>query len=177
MVAAGVRSDEDRAASSREEPPASIDHELSEDVERADGPPKLSSLALPAWATGVGGFLLYNYYFATAPWPPGLLEALPVRAWALIHAISGAAFAGGILTTAFLEWLVVTSGVDSVQRFWYRAATRTERALVLPGLTGSLLSGVAQVRLGSVSHAALCHKRRSSAPGQKVRPSDVQPSM
>jgi len=106
----------------------------------------LASLVLPAWAACMGGFLVYNYYFATAPWPPGL-GAVPLGVWSLLHAISGAAFSGGILTTTFLEWVVVTQGNADVKRFWYNAATRAEHVLVLPGLTGSLISGVAQAWL------------------------------
>jgi len=101
------------------------------------------ALALGAWALSVGAFLTTNYYRATSPFP-GFLADVDVRTWALVHAVSGMLFAGGILTTAFVEWLVISKGSEPVKDFWFTTATKAEAAVVLPGLTGSMISGVAQ---------------------------------
>jgi hypothetical protein len=86
---------------------------------------------------------MYNYYWATSLWP-GILTVVDLRTWALMHAVSGVFFAGGIFTTAYIEWLVTKTFSKPVQDFWYGAASSVEWALVLSGLTGSLISGVAQ---------------------------------
>jgi hypothetical protein len=54
-------------------------------------------------------------------------------------------FAGTILTTTVLEWIVVTSGSADVKQFWFEETVdRAETLLVLPGLTGLIVSGVPQ---------------------------------
>lgn len=103
----------------------------------------LRALALHGWAIAVGAFLVINYFWGTSAWP-GFLMSVDVRMWALVHAVSGMLFAGGILVTSVLEFLVVRSGSDDVQQFWFSAATKAEWLVVLPGLTGSMVSGIAQ---------------------------------
>jgi hypothetical protein len=54
-------------------------------------------------------------------------------------------FAGTILTTTVLEWIVVRSGSAAVKQFWFEETVdQAETALVLPGLTASIVSGIAQ---------------------------------
>jgi hypothetical protein len=73
----------------------------------------------------------------------------------LVHQLSAMAFAGTILATTLLEWVVVQSKESSVHQFWFTQAPRVEMALVLPGLTGFLVSGVALAfqNYGSLVHA------------------------
>mmetsp|Transcript_30316 Transcript_30316/g.85676 ORF Transcript_30316/g.85676 Transcript_30316/m.85676 type:complete len:232 (-) Transcript_30316:50-745(-) len=121
--------------------------EQQQDQGQPQAPPDLvESLLLPVWCVSVGAFLMYNYYWASSPWP-AFLTAIDVRTWALVHAVSGTLFAGGIFTTAFVEWLVFRSHSTAVQAFWFQTASKAEVAIVLPGLTGSLVSGVAQAWL------------------------------
>jgi hypothetical protein len=133
---------------------------VGDDVQRGDGGgggeeeksrvggelARVASFGIVLWASWVVAFLLINYNGATSPWPSAL-TALDVRTWALVHAVSGSLFAGGIFTTTFLEWLVFRSPSRAVQEFWFSSATKAEAALVLPGLTGLLVSGVAQAWL------------------------------
>ena len=101
------------------------------------------SVAYLLWGSSIGVFLMTNYFWAASPWP-SFLTAVDVRTWALLHALSGMLFAGGVFTTAFVEWLVFKADSKPVDDFWFAAASKSEWAIVLPGLTGSLVSGVAQ---------------------------------
>jgi hypothetical protein len=89
------------------------------------------------WIQALSGFVAANYIRRTI-WPGWLLR-LPVEVWNLIHAISNMIFSGSIVTTTILEWNLTNN--DST---FFRKLLRVETALVLPALTGSLISGVVQ---------------------------------
>jgi hypothetical protein len=107
---------------------------------------------------------------------------LPPQVWSLIHAVSGMIFGGSILCTAMVEWMwpdelqqmlndrsnqEVTSdtatNIDdlSLQLLLNKMATKTlfpmEGKLVLPAVTGSMISGIAQsfCNYGSLRFAPL----------------------
>jgi hypothetical protein len=95
-----------------------------------------------------------------------LITLLPVNVWSLIHALSGMVFGGSILCTTAVEWMwpdelhqMVSERADqqtsspsiddlSLQLLVNKMATKTlfpmEGKLVLPGVTGSMISGIAQ---------------------------------
>lgn len=120
---------------------------------------------------------------AACCWPAAMATRVSLSAWSLVHALSGMLFSGGIVTTTVLEWRVVQHAYKNhrrdgqqqtktnddsnanpnnqhhsdLLRFWFHAgAPAVERWLVLPAVTGSLVSGVAQ--------AALAYGRLRSAP-------------
>jgi hypothetical protein len=94
------------------------------------------------------------------------LAFLPADVWSLIHAVSGMVFGGSILCTALVEWMWPieqqqilkdrinqkdnSNNIDdlSLQLLLNKMATKTlfpmEGRLVLPGVSGSMISGVAQ---------------------------------
>lgn len=106
------------------------------------------------WLLGVSGFIVKSYVGPL--WPASLSEA-PLTSLNFVHALSGMLFAGSIITTTVIEWTVVQSRDKSVARFWFRNAPGVEKALVLPALAGSIVSGTAQAFqiYGSLSHAPL----------------------
>ena len=102
------------------------------------------------WIHVLSVFVVTNYV-RNSIWPAFLL-AFPLKGWNLIHSLSNMAFAGGILTTTLLEWNI--SNKDSE---FFPKLLKVESILVLPALTGSLLSGVAQ---SFHSYASLRHAPR-----------------
>jgi hypothetical protein len=99
----------------------------------------------------------------------GFIFVVPSEVWSLIHAVSGMMFGGSILCTAVVEWIwpdelrqmtcnratsqggaVSETTIDdlSLQLLLNKMATKTlfpmEGKLVLPGVTGSMISGIAQ---------------------------------
>jgi len=95
-----------------------------------------------SWAVALGGFLIRNYK-ATKPWPNILLTGSR-RGWNFVHALSATVFSGTILVTTLLEWLVVRSASPPVIKFWFTTIPGIDVAIVLPALTGAVVSGVAQ---------------------------------
>lgn len=114
--------------------------------------PKSSTLSviekriLLVWFHAVIGFVVWNYYATSSLWPSFFLD-IPVRVWSLLHALSAMVFAGGIITTTLLEWqlpsmMIGTTTKDQsklLQWLW-----QVESKLVLPAVSMSLISGVAQ---------------------------------
>ncbi|KAG7367672.1 hypothetical protein IV203_030343 [Nitzschia inconspicua] len=107
---------------------------------------------------------------------------VPTKLWSFLHAISGMILGGSILCTALVEWIwpdqletlikdQATNGNMynrrndwddiSVQQIVNQMATKTlfpmEGMLVLPGVTGSMISGIAQsfVNYGSLRLAPI----------------------
>lgn len=95
-----------------------------------------------SWAVALGGFLIRNYKTAE-PWP-GILATGSRRGWNFTHAVSSTIFSGTILVTTLLEWLVVRSASPAVLKFWFSTIPAVDVAVVLPALTGAVVSGVAQ---------------------------------
>ena len=104
-------------------------------------PSRMPSWGVPCWILTVSGFIVANYGTTIRP---AFLLKFPLKVWNLVHALGGMVFAGSILTTTILEWLVVANGEESVQKFWFQHVPRVERTVVLPALTVSIVSGVAQ---------------------------------
>ena len=98
---------------------------------------------ISTWAVAVGGFLIRNYK-TNRPWPR-ILTTGSRRGWNFVHAVSSTVFAGSILLTTVLEWFVVQSKSVAVWKFWFLSTVSLlDIAIVVPALTGAIVSGVAQ---------------------------------
>lgn len=95
---------------------------------------------LASWIGGLSSFLLINNF--VGPWPAALLQAIPVKAFGLTHAIAGMLFGGGIILTTLIEWLATDSKNTSVLNFYFDKVPTLDAMVVLPALTASILSGV-----------------------------------
>jgi hypothetical protein len=97
-------------------------------------------------------FVANNYFRGC--WPAALAE-VPFTTLNFVHAVSGMLFAGCVITTAVLEWMVVESGSVPTQRLWFEKVPVVEEWIVLPALTGSIVSGIgnACIRYGSFQMA------------------------
>ncbi|GKZ01374.1 hypothetical protein MPSEU_001088300 [Mayamaea pseudoterrestris] len=117
--------------------------------------PQLPKLGVAIWVAGLSGFIVRNYQPDMEFWPATLSDSYSSSTYILIHAVSGMLFAGTIITTTLLEWIVVQSKDQAVQRFWFTQVPGVEQALVLPGLTGSIVSGVLHAfqKYGSLTEA------------------------
>ena len=96
--------------------------------------------ALGTWIASLSSFLLINNY--VGPWPSALFDNVPVQYFGLAHALGGMMFAGGIVLTTMIEWLVVSSKQPKIFQFWFDKAPGLDSLVVLPALTTSILSGV-----------------------------------
>ena len=119
-------------------------------------------LSLGAAMTALTAFILVNQF--VGPWPAEVFAALPTPAWLLLHYLGGVLFAGGIIVTTALEWLVVETAAASVTAtqttqqddnknkniamepvldFLFQRVPVMDAALVVPGLAVALVSGIA----------------------------------
>jgi len=101
----------------------------------------LPLLSIIAWAVTISYFLITN--FVSGPWPESLLSSNRDE-WRLVHAISSMLFGGTIVISTIIEWLVVASKNSAVISFWFNQVPALDGAIVLPALTGAIISGVAQ---------------------------------
>jgi hypothetical protein len=117
----------------------------------------LSAVVTPVnlWIVCIGAFVAANY--KSDHCLPDALVHIPFNVWMLVHSVSGMLFGGVIVTTTILEWMVVSSRNASTMPFWFTQVPRVEGRVVLPALTGSIVSGVAQAfeRYGSLGDAPL----------------------
>ena len=119
--------------------------------------------------TSLTAFILVNQFLE--PWPMALFTALPPPAWLLIHYLGGVMFAGGIVVSTALEWLVVETTAQTIAAakdnscideykthqnnqlddsrsmapvldFLFERVPVMDAALVVPGLALALVSGV-----------------------------------
>jgi hypothetical protein len=111
---------------------------------------------LLVWLHTVSIFVVGNYIGKTL-WP-AFLFLIPVKVWNLIHALSAMLFAGGVVTTTLLEWnlpsiISATAGNAKKDQEQPDGQSSTmlltwlwqvESRLVIPAVTMSLISGVAQ---------------------------------
>lgn len=100
------------------------------------------SLVVTVWIHLISIFIVVNNY-RSGCWPSALAR-VPLRTLSLVHAISGMLFSGSIMTTTILEWLVVSDRDAVVNRFWFKKVPLVEQAVVIPALTGIIVSGVGQ---------------------------------
>lgn len=107
-------------------------------------------LGLVTWFTTLSYFIVQNYKFG--PWPTKLPTLLPKRGWVLIHALASMLFSGGIILSTILEWSIISgraSANPQVVRFWFSDGTVSlvQKAIVLPALTLTIISGMAQAAM------------------------------
>lgn len=110
------------------------------------------------WIHVMSIFVAFNYFKTNSQicWPVIMLK-IPLRAWNLVHGLSAMTFAGSILTTTVLEWNLFGGGGGNGSSNKKKSEEETaglaavvnnlfniETFLVLPALSGSMISGVAQ---------------------------------
>ena len=100
----------------------------------------LEFAGLGTWIAGLSTFLLVNNF--VGPWPEAAIKSVPVEFFGLAHALGGMLFAGGIVLTTLVEWLVVSSKDASILKFWFKNVPGLDSFIVLPALTASIVSGV-----------------------------------
>ncbi len=105
-------------------------------------PQKKHSILVTLWIHLISVFVLANYRLESC-WPTAL-ASVSVSQLSFVHALSAMLFSGSIITTTVLEWIVVAGQDAAVQQFWFEKVPQVERFLVIPALTGSMVSGVAQ---------------------------------
>ena len=106
---------------------------------------KGDALGLALWLLAISTFIVINV--KVGPYPQSLLLALSRPQWSLVHAISSMMFGGTILLTTLIENLVVSSRKIAVVRFWFLSVPRLDLMVVLPALTGSIISGIGQATI------------------------------
>ncbi|CAM9456806.1 unnamed protein product, partial [Heterosigma akashiwo] len=98
-------------------------------------------LGLGSWIFALSFFLATN--FVRGPWPAWILLAPSRNVLILAHALSSMLFGGTVIISTIIEWLVSRSKSPAVIRFWFLKVSILDRAIALPALTGSIVSGVA----------------------------------
>jgi hypothetical protein len=133
-------------------PPSANTTVINKRIAKEDPTPSRPSwrtaLGLGTWFFSLSYFIVRNYRIG--PWIP--LPSIGKQVWVLVHAISNTFFAGGIVLSTLLEWLIVREANSSPTRnpevimFWFtgKGASKIDKVVVLPALTLSLVSGFAQ---------------------------------
>lgn len=125
-------------------------------------------LGMVIFLLALSSFVLVNQF--VEPWPEQVLWTFPAPFWLLLHYLGGILFAGGVVVTTALEWLVVGSAaqdkvhdndielsspkrlqkhdqhpnkVAPVLSFLFDRVPMLDACLVLPGLVVAIVSGVA----------------------------------
>ena len=117
----------------------------NEHCEKSNGFPKKDALGLVVWLLAISAFIAINV--KVNPFPQSLLLTLSRPQWALVHAISSMMFGGTILLSTLIENLVISSRKSAVVRFWFVSVPRLDSLVVLPALTGSIISGIGQATI------------------------------
>ena len=107
--------------------------------------PNRDVLGLVVWLLAISTFIAINV--TIKPFPQSLLLTLSRQQWSLVHAISSMMFGGTILLSTLIENLVVSSRKSAVVRFWFLSVPRLDSLVVLPALTGSIISGIGQATI------------------------------
>ena len=107
--------------------------ELAERLELAE------FAGIAVWLTALSTFILMNEF--VGPWPQNLMRAVPGNVWLVGHYIGGMLFAGGIVMTTCIEWLVASTKDDAVLKFWFGKVPLLDACVVLPGLTLTMIAG------------------------------------
>lgn len=140
------RADAVRTSSALHTNPSSNDEKNGEGVSRKGWTISRSMAGVGMWAVSITCFILLNYHSETC-WPSSLLMLPPRRTWTFVHATTTMLFSGTILVSTLVEWLVVKSRNPSVLKFWFTSIPSLDMAVVLPSLTGSIVSGIAQASM------------------------------
>ena len=70
------------------------------------------------------------------------------RGWVFLHAVSGMLFSGGIVISTLLEWWIVNQTNQlELWKFWFTQVSSMDKLVVVPSLTLSMISGMAQTAL------------------------------
>lgn len=135
-------------------PPSQHHHHRSphESIDWIDDSKHVELVGLITWMSVVSVFILINNFMG--PWPQ-FLSHVPERLWFLGHMVGGVLFGGGVVLTTAVEWLVVQNRNPAVLQFWFDKVPLLDMALVLPGLTLSMVSGtgLSIVRYGGLALA------------------------
>jgi len=94
---------------------------------------------IAVWLTALSTFILMNEF--VGPWPQNLMRAVPGNVWLVGHYIGGMLFAGGIVMTTCIEWLVASTKDNAVLKFWFGKVPLLDACVVLPGLTLTMIAG------------------------------------
>jgi hypothetical protein len=105
----------------------------------------LQAVGIASWFASLSYVIIQNYKIG--PWPMFLPSLLRKQSWVLMHAVSNMFFAGGIILSSIMEFLVVRSRNPPVIRYWYAKVSSIERGIVLPALTCSIVSGFMQAAI------------------------------
>uniref|UniRef100_A0A7S3KVQ3 Uncharacterized protein n=1 Tax=Amphora coffeiformis TaxID=265554 RepID=A0A7S3KVQ3_9STRA len=134
---------------------------VSKDDVQEDTSLPIELVGLGVMLTLLTGFILVNQF--VGPWPMNIFTAMPPPSWLLLHYLGGVLFAGGIIVSTALEWLVVETTAAAapfandknnnsrqqidqmapVLDFLFDRVPIMDAALVVPGLVLALVSGVA----------------------------------
>ena len=107
--------------------------------------PTRDKLAFVVWLLAISSVIIIN--MTVGPYPQSLLLALSRPQWSLVHAVSSMMFGGTILLSTLIENLVVSSRKSAVVKFWFLSVPRLDSLVVLPALTGSIISGIGQATI------------------------------
>jgi len=109
-------------------------------------------VGLIAWMASISAFILMNNY--VGPWP-SFLHLVPERLYFLGHMLGAMLFGGGVVLTTCIEYMVAKNKNPAVMQFWFDKVPLLDMALVLPGLTLSMVSGTGLtiVRYGGLAYA------------------------
>lgn len=113
--------------------------------------------------SSVSAFILVNQF--VGPWPADVIYAVPEQYWLLLHYLGGTVFAGSILLSTCMEWLVVSSLSSSssssknknnntqIQEFWFDSVPLLDLNIVVPSVIITLVAGTAAAdwRYGSLA--------------------------
>ena len=123
-----------------------------ESIEWVDESKHVELVGLITWMSLLSTFILINNF--VGPWP-SFLSHVHERVWFLGHMMGGMLFGGGVILTAAIEWLVTQNKNTAVLQFWFDKVPLLDMALVLPGLTLSMISGtgLSVVRYGGLAFA------------------------
>ena len=135
-------------------PPDSINTSRDESTTETwvDESKHVELVGLLAWMGSISAFILMNNFMG--PWPASL-QHVPERIYFLGHMLGAMLFGGGIVLTTCIEWMVAKNKNPAVMQFWFDKVPLLDMALVLPGLTLSMVSGTVLtiVRYGGLALA------------------------
>ena len=155
-----------RGGASDGNPPAASFETEENDIDKKKKKEKKQKRLLILWAHGLSIAVIFSYYpnilipisdklgIDLSPLShiisfQALFETIKLPVWNFVHAVSGMLMGGTIITTTVLEWMILNNNDSdgpsgnvvppSIQSLW-----SLESLIVLPAVTGSMVSGLAQ---------------------------------